>query len=284
MDSPRAFDLLNPEANGPVVVSVPHAGRDYQGAWTARLRPTPEQLIALEDRHADALAASLTSAPVLIARMPRTYLDLNRHEAEIDPGLVDGAVASRLILSPKVRNGLGLIPRRLAGLGELWRGRLSLADVESRIATVHRPYHQQLAALLRRALDRHGVAVLLDLHSMPSLPDRAGSAPAPIVIGNRFGQSAAPWVTARIVSLCTRYGLNWRENTPYAGGHVVERHGAPAREIHAVQLEVDRSLYLQADMRTPSPTGVARIQSFVEALAAELAAGASDAALPLAAE
>jgi N-formylglutamate amidohydrolase len=282
MESRPPFELLNPDAGGPVVVSVPHSGRDYEAGWAARLRPPVEKIVSLEDRFSDLLTSELR-APTLIARAARLYIDLNRHEAEIDPGLVDGAVASRLILSPKVRNGLGLVPRRLAGVGELWRGRLTLAEVGARIAAVHRPYHQALAALLRRSLHRHGTAVLLDLHSMPSLP-AAADPPASIIIGNRFGQSADAWTTSRIAGLCLRWGLSWRENTPYAGGHIVERHGSPARGVHAVQVEIDRSLYLDKAGDRPCPNKLGQMQAFVRELVAELDAGALGTAQPLAAE
>lgn len=280
MDSAPAFDLLNPEATGPVVISVPHAGRDYGADWTALLRPPVEKIMALEDRHADALARTVTRAPVLIARKPRVYIDLNRNPAEIDPGLVEGAIASRLMLTPKVRSGLGLVPRRLADIGELWRGRLNLAEVEARIEGVHRPFHDAVAALLHRALEQNGVAVLLDLHSMPRL---TGSGEA-VVIGNRFGQSAGAWATARTVALLTQHGLSWRENSPYAGGYVTERHGTPARGIHALQLEIDRSLYLDDALDQPHPHRLPKLQALVTDLVDELAAAALDAALPLAAE
>lgn len=280
MDSAPAFDLLNADAAGPVVLSVPHAGRDYDPRWTALLRPPVERIVALEDRYADALAAAVTNAPILIGRKPRLYIDLNRHPAEIDPGLVEGAIASRLMLTPKVRSGLGLVPRRLADAGELWRRRLSLADVEARAANIHRPFHDALAGLLARALARNGVAVLLDLHSMPKL---AGSGEA-LVIGNRFGQSAGAWATARVIALAGRHGLSWRENSPYAGGYVTERHGTPARGVHAVQLEVDRSLYLDDELDRPHPRRAPRLQTFIADLVDELAQAALDTALPLAAE
>ncbi len=277
------FELRNADADGPVIVSVPHAGRDY-GAWTARLRPPPERIVSLEDRYADALVATLTDVPVLIAQRPRVYVDLNRHEAEIDPGLVDGVIPSRLILSTKVRGGLGVVPRRLAGVGELWRGRLSASEVEERLATVHRPYHQALRQLLRRAIDRHGIAVLLDLHSMPSLTVADGEVAPVVVVGNRFGQSAAAWATGRIGAICRRLNLEWRENSPYAGGHIAERHGAPAHGLHAIQVEFDRSLYLDADGDRTSSAKVEAVQRVVSEMARELAAGARSTGLPIAAE
>lgn len=278
-----ALELIDRDTGGPVVLSVPHGGRDYHPEHRAQLRPPVEKLAALEDRLIDQLATR-AGAPTLIARLPRAWIDLNRHEAEIDPGLVEGAVASRLILSPKVRSGLGLIPRRLAGVGEIWRGRLALADVEARVAHVHRPYHTALAELLSNATAMHGIAVLVDLHSMPPLARKSGESVPQVVIGNRFGHSAAAWVTAQIASTCARFGLGWRENSPYAGGHIVERHGAPAKGMHAVQLELDRSLYLDQPLEQCDPAGLAFCQSFVRELIADLRGAALDRAMPLAAE
>jgi len=278
-----AFALINPDASGPVIVSVPHAGRDYAPEHLARLRPPPERLRTLEDRLVDQLAMGLDKVPALIARTPRVWIDLNRHEAEIDPGLVEHMIASRLMLTPKVRSGLGLIPRRLAGIGELWRGRLSRADVEDRIAKVYRPYHAELRRLIGASLDQHAVAVLLDLHSMPPL-DRSGQEPVRVVIGNRYGQSAAPWATASLAATCARFGLTVAENTPYAGGHIADRHGAPRNNVHAVQLEIDRSLYLDESLEQVAPAKLVRIQTFVRAAVADLTRAALDSTLPLAAE
>lgn len=278
-----AFVLINPDATGPVIVSVPHAGRDYAPEHLTRLRLPPERLRTLEDRLVDQLALGLESAPALVARTPRVWIDLNRHEAEIDPGLVEEMTASRLMLTPKVRSGLGLIPRRLAGAGELWRGRISREDVERRIATVHRPYHAELQRLIEASLARHGVAVLLDLHSMPPL-ERPGQDAARIVIGNRYGQSAAAWATASLLGSAARFGFVTAENTPYAGGYIADRHGAPRNGVHALQLEIDRSLYLDAQFEQVAPARLVRAQAFVRAAVTDLTRAALDSALPLAAE
>lgn len=275
-----AFVLRNPEATGPVVLSVPHGGRDYPPSLRAMLRPPVERIQALEDRLVDTLAGHVKHAPILVANAPRLWIDLNRHPAEIDPGLVDGIIASRAMLTPKLRSGLGLIPRRLAGVGELWRERLTLADVESRIATVHRPYHAAVDRLLQRSLHTHGVAVLIDLHSMPPLAD----ATAKVVVGNRFGQTAGSWVSGRVAASCTRFGLGLRENSPYPGGHIVERHGAPHRGVHAVQIEVDRSLYLDEGLDQHDHAGLSRMQAWLTNLIDDLTDGAFETALPQAAE
>ena len=285
MDWPSpAFELVNPQAAGPVVLSVPHAGRDYTAAHRAGLRPPVERITGLEDRLVDEVARGQSVAPALVARSPRSWIDLNRHEAEIDPGLVEGAVASRLMLTPKVRSGLGLIPRRLAGIGEIWRRRLSLDDVEDRIAGLHRPYHDALAQLLQQARDRHGIALLVDLHSMPPLPRQNGEPGPRIVLGNRFGHSAAPWVSARIAAACDRFGLAWRENSPYPGGHTVERHGAPGRGVHAIQLEIDRSLYLDDALDACRPEGLDFTRALLIEILSDLAAASPDSDWPLAAE
>lgn len=282
--SSPAFTIANADAGGPVLLSVPHAGRAYSEAHRARLRPPAEKLVPLEDRLVDQVALGQTLAPVLVAQSPRSWIDLNRHEAEIDPSLVEGAVASRLMLTPKVRNGLGLVPRRLAGVGELWRGRLDIGDIDQRIASVHRPYHAALKHRLAAMLERHGIAILIDLHSMPPVARQNGE-PAPrIVIGNRFGQAAAPWLTARAADACTRAGLRWQENTPYAGGHIIERHGNPARGVHALQIEIDRTLYLDAAQDRCEPHGLARTRAFLTSLVRDLQNSASDSAWPLAAE
>lgn len=278
-----AFELIEAAAAGPVVLSVPHAGRDYSAEHRALVRPPVERLLALEDRLVDELVRGLPDTPTLIATAPRAWIDLNRHEAELDPGLVDGAVASRLMLTAKVRSGLGLVPRRLAGVGEIWRGRLPLSDVETRLAAVHRPYHAALRSLLRTSLDAHGTAILLDIHSMPPLTGKEGPA-AQLVIGTRFGQSAASWVASAIGTTCERLGLAWQENTPYAGGHIVERHGSPPQGIHAVQLEFDRSLYLDDQLRACDPARLVRTRRLLAEIVGDLRRAALDQALPLAAE
>lgn len=279
-----AFDLVNAGASGAVLISVPHAGRAYDEALRARLRAPIDKLLPLEDRMVDVIARGQALAPTVIARSPRVWIDLNRHEAEIDPGFVDGISPSRVMTTPKVKSGLGLVPRRLAGAGDLWRGRLAIDDVEARIRDVHRPYHALLTKRLAEMMARHGVAILLDLHSMPPIKAPAGEAPPRVVIGNRYGQSAAPWVSARVAQACARFGLGWRENTPYAGGHIVERHGRPARGVHAVQVELDRSLYLDASLSDCTREGLALMQAFLGDLVRGLQSDAIDWAWPQAAE
>lgn len=237
----------------PVILSVPHAGRDYPAALLAAIRVPVTALLALEDRHADLLALAARGAETaLIQRPARAWIDLNRAEHERDPKLDDGAdLARQPAMSAKLRSGLGLIPRRLANVGEIWGKRLSDADVTARIVADHRPYHGALADLLAAAHARFGVAVLLDIHSMPPIgpPGEA----AQIVFGDRFGKSARLRFVARLEAEAEAAGIAHALNSPYSGGHILDRHARPAGGIHAVQIEFDRSLYLDSVLESPGP-------------------------------
>jgi N-formylglutamate amidohydrolase len=246
-----SFDRHGPTLpESPVVLSVPHGGRDYPPALLAQLRVPITQLLPLEDRHVDSLAlAAHVRETLLIARRPRAWIDLNRAEHERDPRVDEGASTKAVPLqSAKVRGGLGLIPRRAAGATEIWSRRWSADAVTARIIADHRPYHAAVAQALEAARARFGVAILLDLHSMPPL---AGARPAGLVIGDRFGRSSAARFVARIEACGRRAGIATALNTPYAGGHILERHAAPGKRLHAIQLEIDRSLYLDAMLVEP---------------------------------
>lgn len=264
----RPFDHLNPGPPAtPVVISVPHAGRDY-ARFAHRLRAAPAQLRLLEDRFADRLAdaAAAAGVPVLVARTPRAWIDLNRAEGDLDPGMIAHRAAAPL--SRRAAVGLGLIPRRLYGVGELWRAPILPGDLAERIAHVHRPWHAALAAALNAARARFGRAVLVDLHSMPSL---AGANAPDIVIGDDWGRAARMQLSARAADFFARHGYRTAVNAPYAGGHTVQRHGRPGEGIEAVQLEIDRALYL--DPLTDAPhDGLPRLQSLIAELAESLAA------------
>lgn len=227
----------------PVVLSVPHAGRDYPLALRAALRVPLPALKALEDRHADALALAARGQETLfVAERARAWIDLNRAENERDPALDDGASLSSQPQSVKLRSGLGLVPRRVANAGDIWRHRLSGEEVSARIHADHRPYHAAVAAALAAARDRFGVAVLLDVHSMPPL-GKGGAAPR-IVFGDRFGRSASARFLGRLEGVARAHGLAAATNAPYSGGHILERHADPKRDIHAIQVEFCRTLYL----------------------------------------
>ena len=260
----------------PVVLSVPHAGRDYPLQLRAALRVPLAALRPLEDRHVDDLALAAHGGETLfVQQRARAWIDLNRAEHERDPRLDDGAVTIGHPQSAKLRSGLGLVPRRVAAAGDIWRHRLSGDEVAARIRADHRPYHAALAAALASARDRFGIAILLDIHSMPPLgaPDAAPR----IVLGDRFGRSASSRFLGRIEGIARAHGVACAVNTPYSGGHILDRHADPRRRIHAIQIEFDRSLYLDANLDLPGP-GLARtartLRAIVDSIADEALPGA----------
>lgn len=249
--SAASFDRIGPiPPESPVVVSVPHAGRDYPLQLRAAAAVPVASMLALEDRHADTLAlAARGDETVFIQRRARAWIDLNRAEDERDPLIDDGA---RPIpagsAATKLRSGLGLIPRRAAPGVMLWRRRLADDEVRQRIAEDHRPYHTALAEALAAARDRFGAALLIDLHSMPPLP---GPSSARVVLGDRFGRSAAARLVHRMEGEIAASGLRGALNAPYPGGHILACHGRPASNIHAIQVEIDRRLYLDSGLDRP---------------------------------
>ena len=251
----------------PVVVSVPHAGRDYPLSLRAAARVPVAALMPLEDRHVDAVAqAARTVETMLVQRRARAWIDLNRGEDERDFRIDEGAdQRAQPQASAKVRSGLGLIPRRAGRAGDLWRRRFGDAEVTQRIVDDHRPYHRALADALAAARARFGIAVLIDVHSMPPIPD----GPA-IVLGDRFGRSAGPRFVARLEAETMAERYRSALNTPYAGGHILDRHGDPANGVHAIQLEIDRSAYLDAGLQEPGD-GFPRMTQLLGRMLAALA-------------
>lgn len=234
--------IYPPRADVPVLISVPHAGRDYPDWLVAMCKAGAPALQALEDPLVDELVEGAIDRGIgaVIAQAPRAAVDCNRAEDEIDPTVVrSGPIPS---LSPRARGGLGIVPGRTAMHGTLWRQPIAPLELEERLKQAHRPFHDAIDEILLRLLDRFGCALLLDCHSMPP-PDGGPS----VIIGDRYGQSAAPWVTTEAVKIVASMGFRAGVNQPFAGGHVVQRHGSPARGIHAIQIEIDRRCYLQPD-------------------------------------
>jgi len=269
----------------PVVLSVPHAGRHYTPALLRASRLPRAKLEALEDRLVDRLIwrAIAAGATAIVAHSPRAEIDLNRDEREIDPATIVPSPPSRSLLqSPRTRGGLGLIPSRIAGMGSIWLHRTPQDEVRRRIDYIHRPYHAALAEALEQARAMFGVAILFDCHSMPSR-DPVSTGEAELVFGDRHGSATARlWLDAAI-GAAQAAGFTVACNNPYAGGHITCRHGQPAENIHAFQLEIDRSLYLAADGRSPGP-GFDRVAHLIAAIAAALADTAGEPPLAIAAE
>lgn len=277
MTRTASFERYGPvPPESPVVLSAPHGGRDYPAALIAALRVPEPALRALEDRHVDSLArGARRDETLLLATRARAWIDLNRAEHERDPQIDDGAHLLGRPLSTKVRSGLGLVPRRVGTLGQLWHGRFAADDIAARIHADHRPYHLALGEALAAARARFGIAVLLDIHSMPPL-GAPGVAPR-LVVGDRFGRSAAARFGTRIEAVARRHGIAVAANTPYAGGHILDRHGDPRRGVHALQLEFDRSLYLDAALDAIGPGApaiTALLRAIIDAVADEALPGA----------
>ncbi|HEY9554609.1 MAG TPA: N-formylglutamate amidohydrolase [Allosphingosinicella sp.] len=271
-------------AASPVVLSVPHAGRAYSPALLKASRLPVAKLESLEDRLVDRLIwrAVAEGSTALVAQTPRAEIDLNRDEREVDAAMVSPPpAAGTLLASARTRGGLGLVPSRISGSGAIWLQRMTGVELRRRIDEVHRPYHAALARLLEEARGRFGVAVLLDCHSMPS---RHGEADSPdIVFGDRHGASIAPNFLAVAVEAAESAGFRTERNTPYAGGYITARHGRPDRNIHALQLEIDRSVYLGPDLRSPG-SGFEKTARMIAAVAGALARKALEPAQDIAAE
>ena len=274
-----AFTLSGPDPSAiPVLIAVPHAGRTYPGAVLRAMRNPEVAALRLEDRYADRLAmaaAKATGARLLIAAAPRAVIDLNRAPDDIDWGMF--AVSNEPkrgnhIPSKRARGGLGLIPRRVSGIGELWKRRHEQAELADRIAGIHEPYHECLERSLSDLRDRWGAAVLLDLHSMPPIAVRAGQVAPSFVLGDRFGSSCHGSLTAAAFASIGNNGHAAAHNRPYPGGYVLERHGDPAVGLNALQLEVDRDIYLDSRLTEPGEgfAGVVEVLvDLVRRLAAE---------------
>jgi N-formylglutamate amidohydrolase len=267
----------------PVVLSVPHAGRAYSESLLKAARLPLAKLQSLEDRLVDRLIwrAQSSGATALVARAPRAEIDLNRDPREIDPAMIMPPPPGRTLLqSPRTRGGLGLVPSRISGSGSIWLRRLPEQELARRIAEIHSPYHQALEKALGEAQARFGIAILLDCHSMP--PRDNGGGPG-VVFGDRHGTSIAPDYMDAAVAAAEASGYEVARNAPYAGGYITARHGRPPSGVHALQLELDRSLYLDEELHSPGE-GFDHASRMIADVAAALAAKALEPAQAIAAE
>lgn len=249
----------------PVLLSVPHSGRDYPD-WLLDNAPGGLGALAtLEDPLVDRLVwrALKGGFAAVIARAPRAAIDCNRSEDDVDPSIIDGARRGRVTV--RARGGLGIVPSRTQQHGFLWRRPISPIELEERLDQAHRPYHNAIESELGLMLDRLGCALLLDCHSMPP-PQKDAAA---IIFGDGHGRTCDPWVSQRAVEIANSCGFDAALNDPFAGGHVVERHGRPLRNVHALQIEVDRRCYLDDRLREPGP-GFDRVAALINELSSEL--------------
>ncbi|MBT1158711.1 N-formylglutamate amidohydrolase [Aminobacter anthyllidis] len=240
------------EQRVPFVFNSPHSGRCYPDRFLAMSRLDSMAIRRSEDCYVDELfgAAVALGAPMLAAHFPRAYLDVNREPWELDPRMFAEPVPPFAnVRSARVAGGLGTVPK-LVGEGlDIYPGRLPLAEAVGRIECVYKPYHETLKRLVTRTHARFGYAVLVDCHSMPASVRLGDNGVRPdFIVGDRFGTSAASALSERAIGLLAAMGYTVAHNKPYAGGFITEHYGRPARKLHALQIEINRGLYM--DERT----------------------------------
>lgn len=286
----QAFTIFRAaEQRVPFVFNSPHSGRHYPERFIGLSRLDPHTIRRSEDCYVDELFACVHSlgAPLLAAHFPRAYLDVNREPWELDPRMfLDPLPPYANIRSPRVAGGLGTIPRLVGEGAEIYAHRLPLAEAIDRIELLYRPYHSALKELLGFTRSKFSYAVLVDCHSMPAGIRLGENGVRPdFIIGDRFGSSASRALSEASIQLLSDRGFTVAHNRPYAGGFITEHYGRPARGIHAIQIEINRGLYM--DEQTLQKT------SGFNLLAAEIAGFAADlmalpdycfGGLPLAAE
>lgn len=254
----RAYSLLRPQCQtSSVVFASPHSGCDYPEWFLRRSLLNAQTIRSSEDAYVDRLFSTAPEygAPFLMAEAPRAFLDLNRAADELDPALIRGV--RRPLNNPRVASGLGVIPRVVANGRPIYHGKLALDEANRRIDSYWRPYHARLQTLLDDTRASFGRAILIDCHSMPheALDTLVrGGAPRPeVVLGDRFGASAETDIVDEIESAFASAGFAVSRNAPFAGAYVTQHYGRPARKQHAIQIEIDRSLYMNEALIEPLP-------------------------------
>lgn len=256
------FEIKEPQKRtSGVVFASPHSGRVYPEAFLRESILNPIAIRMSEDAFVDKLFSTAPDhgVPFLVAHAPRAYVDLNRDADELDSAVIDGVRAGSV--NPRVASGLGVIPRVVAQGRPIYSGKMTRLDAQRRIADVWGPYHNALTGLMRAARADFGRAILIDLHSMPSEAldgvVKKGSQRPDIVIGDRFGRTAAPDLVAQVEDIFRDEGFVVARNAPFAGAYIVQKYGRPSRGHHAVQIEIDRGLYLNSDTISPNANYVA---------------------------
>lgn len=277
--SETAFQVFPSAAGAPGVALVfasPHSGRIYPATLMAASHLSAEAIRRSEDAFVDELIASGPAHGVnlITARLARAWLDVNREPWELDPAMFsDELPAFALGRSARVAAGLGSIARIVCEGQEIYRRKLTFAEAKSRVEAVHAPYHGALAELVGQARKAHGVAVLIDWHSMPSAAARSarGRRIPDFVLGDRFGASCAASLSGLLARELQEMGYEVARNSPYAGGYTTEFYGCPGLGAHALQIEINRALYLDETALAPH-AGFAKLKDDVEALCARMAA------------
>jgi len=247
-----AFAVQHPrKLKGPFVFASPHSGRDYPPSFVAASKLDALMIRRSEDSYVDELFAEAPAHgwPLLSANFPRAYVDANREPFELDPEMFVSKLPSFVnTRSLRVAGGLGTIARVVADGQEIYRHKLSFEEVERRIRELYEPYHDELRKLVADAHHKFGCAALIDCHSMPSvggpMDQDAGLTRADVVLGDRHGSSCAGELTSFVEEAFRDLGYSVARNAPYAGGFTTERYGKPLHGIHALQIELNRALYM----------------------------------------
>lgn len=243
------FEILEPDVwRGPVVFNSPHSGKIYPRAFLSAAKLDLATLRRSEDSFVDELFTPVVRRghPLMRAHFPRCYIDVNREPYELDPRMFEGRLPSFAnTRSMRVAGGLGTVARVVGDAQEIYDRRIPVEDAMRRIEGLYKPYHQTLRKLLARAHRDFGAAILIDCHSMPSTPGAKEDRPrADIVLGDRYGTSCATFVSELMESALRDLGYLVSRNKPYAGGFITEHYGNPGAGIHAIQLEINRALYM----------------------------------------
>ncbi|HQT47633.1 MAG TPA: N-formylglutamate amidohydrolase, partial [Acidocella sp.] len=265
------FSLIQPQRQRvPLVLTSPHSGRIYTEAFLARSRLDARAIRRSEDSFVEELfaAAPDLGVPLLAAQFPRAWCDANREAWELDPGMFADELPDYVnTTSPRVRAGLGTVAR-IVGAGEpIYAQKLMFAEAQARIETCWKPFHAALEGLIEATLARFGVCLVIDCHSMPTLPGRQ-NVKADIVLGDGYGTSCAPDWTDLILSSLATQGLRARRNEPYAGGYITRHYGRPREGVQVVQIEVARGLYMNEKDFSRSAQFVATQEKMTAFLAA----------------
>jgi N-formylglutamate deformylase len=238
-----------------VVFALPHSGRDYGVSFLNQSILDQLSIRSSEDAFLDQLIDGIEKygAPKIIANAPRAFIDLNRSTDELDPALISGIKNN--MRNPRISSGLGVIPRVVSHGKEIYRGKLSFEQAQSRIKYYWKPYHTDLSNLLQRSQSVFGQSLLIDIHSMPHEAVSTQSSfikPPEIVVGDRFGMSSDPEFTNLVISILKQHEFKVAKNTPFAGAFITKHHGKVKKRIHALQLEIDRSLYMDEEKISPN--------------------------------
>jgi N-formylglutamate amidohydrolase len=263
---PAPYALSRPTRQSmPVVFASPHSGVDYPAEFLAMARLNAQTLRRSEDSFVDELFAQspAAGAPLLAALFPRAFVDANREALELDPQMFEDALPPEAnTQSLRVAAGLGMIARVVASGEEIYGRRLAVAEALRRIERYYRPYHAMLASLVAETRQRFGYCVLIDCHSMPSvggpMERDAGRERVDIVLGDCRGTSCAPALSDRVELALRRLGYAVARNNPYSGGFVTQHYGRPGEDVHALQIEINRALYMDEASLSRGP-GFARL-------------------------